>query len=158
MADHILVVDDIQPLRTDLRWVIEKADPSREVTEARNELEAEHLLASKSFDVVVTDIKLDEAGGSEIGGLKVLEAARKKDPLTQVIVVTAYGGILLRPEHQGRQAALPVRKYVRQLGAFACIERNQPGAEFLEVVREKVDQALKLRNSLLREQTGRIKE
>lgn len=47
----------------------------------------------KEFDVVVTDIRMDE-----IDGIQVLEHVRKKSPRTKVIMITGYAMMALARE------------------------------------------------------------
>lgn len=47
----------------------------------------------KTFDIVVTDIRMDE-----MDGMQVLEAVRKSSPRTRVIMITGYAMIALARE------------------------------------------------------------
>ena len=50
-------------------------------------------IAAKEFDVVVTDMRIDE-----VNGLHVLEAARKKSARTKVVLITGYATMELARE------------------------------------------------------------
>ena len=51
--------------------------------------DATEILRSEKVDIVVTDLKL----GGDIDGLRILEQAKKYNPDTQVILITAYATI-----------------------------------------------------------------
>ena len=57
------------------------------VYNARNAIE---LLESRFFDVVVTDLNLND---DKINGMDILKAAKRHDPYSQVILITAYATI-----------------------------------------------------------------
>jgi DNA-binding NtrC family response regulator len=50
-------------------------------------------IAEKEFDVVVTDLRMDE-----IDGMRVLEAVNRKSPRTKVIMITGYAMMSLARE------------------------------------------------------------
>ena len=68
---------------------------------------AKALLASRAFDLIVTDIRL---GGRRDGGLQVMAAAGVLSPDATVIALTAY------PDDDNRQASL-------RLGATHFLEK-----------------------------------
>ena len=68
---------------------------------------AKALLASRAFDLIVTDIRL---GGRRDGGLQVMAAAGVLSPGATVIALTAY------PDDDNRQASL-------RLGAAHFLEK-----------------------------------
>jgi DNA-binding NtrC family response regulator len=82
----VLVVDDKEGQRSDLKWAAE--GKNRHIIEAGEVNEAIRLINKNKFHVIVTDMWLED---DREGGLAVLRAVKKKYPLTQVIVVTAYG-------------------------------------------------------------------
>lgn len=160
MSGQILVVEDNENLRHDLQKAVIFDAPNRRVVTVRNEFEAGQLLAEIPFDVVITDIKLDEAGGTEVGGLKVLRAVHQKDPMTPVIVVTAFGKkeipadessdtktTLVEEDENADAETTSVEEMARRLGAFAYIERPHPVRDYLDVIREVVTLALQQRGT-----------
>src|SRR5688572_9287961 len=82
----ILVVDDQRNMRT-LRAIILRG-AGHEVDEVGDGEAAIDLVGQGGFDLVLTDLKM--AGK---GGLEVLRRTRESQPLTEVIVMTAYGTI-----------------------------------------------------------------
>jgi len=66
--NNILIVEDTPNLRQDLKRIIKLNNKNRRIKTAQNEIQALRLIKYNEFDVVVTDIKLDEAGGKETGG------------------------------------------------------------------------------------------
>ena len=85
-VSSVLVVDDEPGIRTALRanfqrhgWRVETASGVREAV--RN-------LATREYDLVVTDIRMPDGSGMD-----VMRAARKTAPATAVILLTAYGSV-----------------------------------------------------------------
>ncbi len=83
---RILVVED----RDTLRRLVERAlvQEGYEVTTAASAEEAEQLLESSHFDLVLTDLKLPGADG-----LALLAKVRAQGLATPVVVLTAYGTV-----------------------------------------------------------------
>jgi two-component system response regulator HydG len=82
----ILVVDDQRNMRTTLAIMLRSA--GHEVDEAGDGDKAIELASQGGYDLVLTDIKM---AGKD--GIEVLRATREVQPLTEVIVMTAYGTI-----------------------------------------------------------------
>lgn len=110
MEHKVLIVDDDPTLRRLMRELISTRNDC-EFVEAPNEHEAAKLIEQSLFWVVVTDYNLSPGGGSDTGGLAVLDAAKKRDPDTQVIVVTSR----MRAELPGE---------VRRGHGFSCVDRG----------------------------------
>jgi two-component system response regulator HydG len=82
----ILVVDDQRNMRTTLAIMLRSA--GHEVDEAGDGESAIQLAGQGGYDLVLTDLKM--AGKN---GMEVLRRTREVQPLTEVIVMTAYGTI-----------------------------------------------------------------
>ncbi|MEO0321772.1 MAG: sigma-54 dependent transcriptional regulator [Myxococcota bacterium] len=82
----ILVVDDQKNMRTTLAMMLRGA--GHEVDEAPDGDAALARVPAEAYDLVLTDLKM---GATD--GMDVLREARSKAPLTEVIVMTAYGTI-----------------------------------------------------------------
>jgi two-component system response regulator HydG len=82
----ILVVDDQKNMRTTTALLLR--DEGYEVAEAGSVEEAVGLLAERTFDVVLTDLKMEP-----LDGLELLKRVSTLAPNCQVIVMTAYGTI-----------------------------------------------------------------
>jgi len=143
IVERILIVEDNSNLREDLKNIIALDNPSKVIDTAQNEYKALLLIEYRDYEVIVTDIKLDEAGGTATGGLKVLEAALKKNRKTKVIVVTAYGKKEVPRDDKPMSERIPIEKEVIKMGAFHCIQRPNPNRNYLEEVRQYVNLALK---------------
>ncbi|MBI5905575.1 MAG: sigma-54-dependent Fis family transcriptional regulator [Deltaproteobacteria bacterium] len=87
MKEYVLVVDDEQSLRQVLGLFFRKE--GFEVDTASSLAEAEEAIEANAYDLVLTDLRM----GRSDDGLKVLRAAVRKNPWTQVIVLTAYGTV-----------------------------------------------------------------
>ncbi len=87
MNMSILVADD-DPV---IRRLLEKrlGDVGYGVTVAVDGVEAAGKLASSHFDVVITDLVMP----GDIGGIELLQIAKDKDIMTEVIVITAHSSI-----------------------------------------------------------------
>lgn len=83
---RILVVEDDPGLRFTMTDSLEEEGFA--VTSADDGAEAIRLLASETFDIVVTDLRLP---GKD--GLEVLREAKRKTPVPSVITITGYGSV-----------------------------------------------------------------
>ena len=80
---RLLIVDDEQIVGKRLRQIFEKVGYLVSVfTEGRPALEE---LQKNAYDIVVTDLKMED-----VDGMKILEAAREKNPGIKVIIITAF--------------------------------------------------------------------
>jgi two-component system, NtrC family, response regulator HydG len=82
----LLIVDDQRNMRTTLAMMLRGA--GFEVDEAQNGEEGCERGAQGAYDVVLTDLRM----GSK-DGIDVLRATKESQPMTEVIVMTAYGTI-----------------------------------------------------------------
>ena len=128
---HILIVDDEAANVTAYSRAFELNMPSHIVKTASNEIEAEALIASEKFDVVVTDLAMID----DKSGMRVLSCAKAKDPLVMVIIITAYA------DKMDRYAAF-------ENGAFDCIAKSTPGLKTPDEIIAKTKTALFFRNML----------
>ena len=87
MSMSILIADD-DPV---IRRLFEKRliDEGYGVQVAVDGVEAATLLSHSHFDVVITDLVMP----GDIGGIELLQIAKAKDPLIEVIVITAHSSI-----------------------------------------------------------------
>jgi DNA-binding NtrC family response regulator len=86
MNNRILIVDDEMNTRDGLRKALERAEWTIET--APDGKEAMEKLQQRSFDLMLTDIRMPRMGGMEL-----LRRAREQWPEMDVIVVTAYGEV-----------------------------------------------------------------
>ncbi|HEY8432728.1 MAG TPA: sigma-54 dependent transcriptional regulator [Sandaracinaceae bacterium] len=82
----ILVVDDQRNMRTTLSMMLRGA--GYDVEEAGDGAEACDRVLAETFDLVLTDLKMGTRDGMD-----VLRHVKQASPLTEVIVMTAYGTI-----------------------------------------------------------------
>ncbi len=104
-ALSVLIVEDEHSIRDVLTELFD-VDGTR-VESAATLAEAQAMLASTSFNLIVTDIRL---GGRRDGGLQVMAAAGVLSPEASVVALTAY------PDEDNRNAAL-------RLGATHFLEK-----------------------------------
>jgi DNA-binding NtrC family response regulator len=143
---RVLVIDDEEGVLNAVRRRLERE--GYKVSTADNATEAlkEIADAEKAFDVVVTDMSMDNPNS----GLDVLSAAFARDLFAEVIVMTAYGNVGNAVECMRR-------------GAFDYIEKNSPGVDAYEILSMKIDQAMERRRRDVRtvelwERAARSKE
>jgi DNA-binding NtrC family response regulator len=79
----LMVVDDEPIVGKRLKQIFQKAGYNTEVfTSGEPALKD---LDKHSYDIIVTDLKMEG-----VDGMKILEAAKKKNPAIKVIIITAY--------------------------------------------------------------------
>jgi two-component system response regulator HydG len=83
---RVLVVDDQKNMRTTLALMLKGS--GYQVDVAENGVQGRELGGTGAYDVVLTDLRMGESDGIE-----VLRAIKEAQPLTEVIVMTAYGTI-----------------------------------------------------------------
>ena len=85
MRERVLLVEDRAHLRALLARTLSGAF---EVDEAPDGTSALALLAAHDYAVVVSDVRLPD-----IGGERILEAARRRDPPPEVVMMTAFAEV-----------------------------------------------------------------
>lgn len=133
MNEKILLVDDDAALRRIIQFKL--TNKGYQVTSAADGAEALSLLRSNHYDLVLSDLKMPN-----LGGLELLEHARKLQPETQVILMTAY-------------AAVPQAVQAVKLGAFDYLTKPFDDDQLFVTL----DKALRVKrlqeeNKLLKEQ------
>jgi two-component system response regulator HydG len=117
----ILVVDDQRNMRTTLAMMLRGA--GHEVDEAADGARGRESGATGAYDVIITDLRM-----GEYDGIEVLRAVKEAQPMTEVIVMTAYGTI---------ESAVEAMR----VGAFDYIQKPFTEQELLV----KVERALESR-------------
>jgi two-component system response regulator (stage 0 sporulation protein F) len=119
MPPPILIVDDEETILFAMREYFTTfgygVDCARELEEAKA------LLAQTSYAVVIADLRLTGSHGTE--GLELVEYVRQRQPLTRVILLTAYGS----PE---------IEREARQRGVDAFLQKRMSLPEVAQVVAE----------------------
>ena len=112
---RVLVVDDKENMRRLVARILEDAFV---VEEAEDGARALALVASRPYDVVVSDIRMPGADGFEL-----LAAVKARDPATEVVLMTGY-------------ATVPDAVRAMRLGAFDYLEKPfDPDAALATVAR-----------------------
>ncbi len=117
---RVLIIDDNDTLREGMSVTAQKQ--GHQVAAFKRPLEAVASYQKQPYDLVVTDLKMDE-----LDGIGVVQSIRSSDPEAVILVVTAYGTI-----------ETAVR--AMQEGAFDFITKPFPP----DVLRAKVDKGLEL--------------
>jgi two-component system response regulator HydG len=115
----ILIVDDQRNMRTTLAMMLRGL--SFEVEEAQDGAEGIERGTTGAFDLVLTDLRM----GSK-DGIEVLRAIKERQPMTEVIVMTAYGTI---------ESAVEAMR----LGAFDYIQKPFTEQELLVKVSKALE-------------------
>lgn len=114
---RVLVVDDEEGVRAFLSDTLEAS--GHEIEEAANGESAYQKLSSRSFHVLVTDLKMPGMGGMEL-----VRRVRKEQPELEVVVLTAHGSVA------GAVEAM-------KLGAFDYLEKPIPSPATLRLLVER---------------------
>jgi DNA-binding NtrC family response regulator len=87
----VMIVDDEEIVCKRLKPAIEKM--GCDVEAYLNPVEALKRIDEKHFDIVVTDVRMEE-----VDGIQVLDHVNQKSPSTAVIVITGYAMVVLARE------------------------------------------------------------
>ena len=82
---RLLIVDDEEYLREDLRDALERVSPGNEYSFASEYNEAMKLIDANSYDIAFLDIQMPGKNG-----LTLAESIKKKCPKMNIVMVTAY--------------------------------------------------------------------
>ena len=119
----ILIVDDIQLMRTMLRRYLTMiarstdADDAFEIVEAVNGREALHILSKREVDVVFLDLMMPE-----MDGITFLE--QRKDDARAARVPVILTTALSEEAHLGRALELGAKTYIRKPFTVEAVERE----------------------------------
>ncbi len=83
---RILVVDDEEIARTNLEYILRK--DGYQVTGSPSAVAALEQLTQKEFDIVLTDLKMEQ-----MDGMQLLEAIKQRAPQTEVVMITGYATV-----------------------------------------------------------------
>src|SRR5580692_2313838 len=115
----ILIVDDQRNMRTTLAMMLRGV--GYEVDEAADGDQGRATGSTGAFDLVLTDLRMGQKDG-----IDVLRAIKERQPMTEVIVMTAYGTI---------ESAVEAMR----LGAFDYIQKPFTEQELLVKVQKAVE-------------------
>jgi DNA-binding NtrC family response regulator len=121
---EVMLVDDEEIVCKRLKTALEQDGYAVDIFQ--NGSAAIERLKEKQYDIVVTDIRMDE-----VGGLDVLRAVRSTSSRTKIIMITGYATAEVAREAQAKGAfgfiAKPFRpKDLRELMEKAARELRKP--------------------------------
>jgi len=119
MPLEILILDDEPIVGQRLKAALEKEGYCAETF--INPIQAVARLEEKTFDIVVTDIRMED-----MDGIEILELVRKKNDRTKVIMITGY-------------ATLEVARESLTKGAFDFIAKPFKLREMRQAIGKAVD-------------------
>ncbi len=139
---RLLVVDDEPIAVRNLEKVLVKE--GYDVSTASSGQSALRQLHQKSFDVVLTDLKMEK-----VDGMQLLKRCKEMDPNVEVILITGYAAIdtAIEAVKEGAYHYIPkpfkldaVRKIVREAVEKVALKReNRRLRESIETLRDRVD-------------------
>lgn len=90
MAQRVLIVDDSASLRADMVRILKASDPSLDIVEAQDGIDALKYVVDAPVDLIIADLVMPR-----MDGLKLLSAIRQDERLqhTPVIIVTSQNQI-----------------------------------------------------------------
>lgn len=128
----LLIIDDEEVALHNLKHVLRKE--GYEVTASQSGSRALQILEEHSFDLVLTDLRMEK-----VDGMQILRRVRELHPETEVIMITGYATV---------DSAIEAMK----AGAYHYIAKPYKLDEVRKVVREALEKIrLKRENSELRE-------
>jgi DNA-binding NtrC family response regulator len=113
---EVLVLDDEPIVGKRLKPALEKDGYVVEVFEGGKSALAR--LGEKQFDIVVTDVRMDE-----VDGIQVLEAVQRMSTRTKVIIITGYATVELAREALAKGAFDFIAKPFKPQDLRAVIEK-----------------------------------
>ena len=119
---RILLIDDEEIVSRRLRPALERE--GYEVESFMVGKDALASIAAKNFDIVVTDMRIDE-----VTGFQVLEAALKKSSKTKVVLITGYATMELAREALAKGAFEVLAKPFRPQDLRDAISRAIAAAD-----------------------------
>lgn len=99
-----------------------KVDTARELEEA------ERLVESSFYQVIIQDLRLGTTRNPD--GLAIIKLAHERNPQTRIIVLTAYGSAEMEDE-------------ARRCGADAFLRKPKPLSQVAQVVQGLIDSPAK---------------
>jgi DNA-binding NtrC family response regulator len=126
---RILIVDDEPTILRSFGWVLESE--GYEVTTAVSATDATQKLTVQSFDIVITDVRME----TPTAGFDVVRAVRRSLPATPVALLTAFPLLTADWERAGADALFSkgadveaILKWIRAcLAAASAKSEKRPG-------------------------------
>ena len=84
---RILVIDDEEAMLFGFTKVLQS--PEIEIDTAQTLYEAKQFIHDKKYHVIIADLRLTNS--TEMEGLEIIRFAKKRQPESKVIILTAYG-------------------------------------------------------------------
>ena len=123
---RLLVVDDEESICFSMSEYFSlhgyRVDTAREMDEA------EKLLESTAYKVIILDLRLGTNENTD--GLSILKMAHDRDPETRIVVLTAYGSTEMEDE-------------AKRSGAAAFLRKPKPLSQVAQVVQGLIESPLK---------------
>lgn len=123
---HLLVVDDEESIRFSLSEYFSQC--GYKVDAAHDLEEAEKLIASRKYQVVIQDLRLSFTPRNH--GLEIIKLIHSRSPDTRIVVLTSYGSTEIEAE-------------ARRSGADAFLYKPKPLSQVAQVVQGLMESSRK---------------
>jgi DNA-binding NtrC family response regulator len=117
VVPHLLVVDDEESICFSMREYF--SYHGFDVDTAREMEEAEALIATTEYEVIIQDLRLDLTHNT--GGIEIIKLVNKCTPRTRIVVLTSYG-------------SAEIEELARRAGADAFLRKPKPLSQVAQVV------------------------
>jgi len=97
----ILYVEDDDKARAKTLWFIKKAAKGWSIDVAKSKIQGIDYIVNNNYDIIITDMYMEEGRKD---GVSILDAAKNKNPLSELIVVTAYPELDIAGDVRSRNA------------------------------------------------------
>lgn len=131
---ELLIIDDEEEMLTSLRKILSHK-PEYNLTLINDSSKALEIVQAKSFDLIITDLKM-----KDVTGLDILKAAKKSFPESKVIMISGYGTIEASVEAIKEGAFDFLEKPFTSAKLFSCIDNALHKEDEIETeLNEKAD-------------------
>ncbi len=151
-APRILIVDDEPVVRTYLMRVLDRTK-CYELHEAADGIEAQGMLTSTDYDLVITDLQMPG-----MGGLELMRWAQENRPGTTWIILTGHGTLEDAVEAIHIGAFDFICKPLETPDVLEVTVRNALRQRRLEAERTHLHNEIEFRNERLQEQVNQLKD
>ena len=130
---EVLLIDDEKEMLIGLEKIL-SSNKNLKITPTQESAKALELINNKKYDLLITDLKMEE-----YSGIDILKHVKKNSPNTKVIMISGYGTIEASVEAIQLGAFDFIEKPFTSKKLFACIEKALDNGFEEEKVSHKID-------------------
>jgi len=127
---EVLLLDDEPIVGQRLKSGLEKLGCGVEVFE--DSVKALSRVREKTFDIIITDVMM-----AEVNGIEILEAAKKGNPRSKVIVITGFATVSLAREAMEKGAFDMIAKPFKPSDLRSLVVKAAHELGFMEISSEE---------------------